>query len=60
MVLAVLLKTGLPLSVSLQYLCPALQKRSFISPNMETKNLWSRDPHEKLGVAQQVFVFYGS
>jgi hypothetical protein len=50
----------LPFSVTVQHLCSALQKSSFISPNIETKNLWRRVPHEKLVVAQQVTVFYGS
>jgi hypothetical protein len=50
----------LSLSVTVQYLCSASQKRSFISPNTETKNLWSRVPHEKLGDAQQVIILYGS
>jgi hypothetical protein len=49
----------LPLSVTVQYLCSVFQKRPFISPNIETKNLWSRVPHDKLGVAKQV-TFYGS
>jgi hypothetical protein len=49
----------LPLSVAVQYLCSALQKRSFIVPNIETKNLWSTVHHKKLGVAQQVIVLYG-
>jgi hypothetical protein len=46
----------LSLSVSVKYLCSALQKRSFISPNIESKNLWSRVPPEKPGV----IVLYGS
>jgi hypothetical protein len=41
----------LPLSVTVQCLCSALQKCSFISLNVETKNLWSSVPNEKLGVA---------
>jgi hypothetical protein len=49
----------LPPSVTVQYLCSALQKCSFISPNMKTKNLRTRVPHEKLGIAQQVGVLYG-
>jgi len=50
----------LPISVTVQYLSSALQKSAYISPGIETKNLQSRDPHVKLGHAQQVFVFYGS
>jgi hypothetical protein len=53
-------ESWLPLSVIVQYLCSVLQKYSFTLPNIETKNLWSRVPHEKLGVAQKVIVFYGS
>jgi hypothetical protein len=33
----------------------SVEKSSFILPNIETKHLWSRFPHEKLGV-QQVIV----
>jgi hypothetical protein len=50
----------LPHSVTVQYLCSAFQEFSLMSPNTETKKLWSRVPHEKLGVAQQVIVRYGS
>jgi hypothetical protein len=50
----------LPLPVTVQQLCSALQKSALICPNIETKNLWSRVPHQKLGVAQQVTVLYGS
>jgi hypothetical protein len=37
----------LPHFVTVQYLCSALQKRSFILPNIETKNLGSRVSHDK-------------
>jgi hypothetical protein len=50
----------LPLSAIVQYLYSALQERLFILANIETTNLWSRVPHEKLVVAQQVIVLYGS
>ena len=33
----------LPLSVSVQCFCSALQKRSFISPNTGYNKLWSRE-----------------
>ena len=49
----------LPLSVTLIFVS-SFAKSSFILPNTETKNLWSRVPYEKLGVAQQVIVLYGS
>ena len=49
----------LPRSVTVQYLCSALQSSSFLSPNIETKNVWSRVPYEKLGVTQQFILFYG-
>jgi hypothetical protein len=38
----------LPLSVTVQYMCSALQSHSFILPNIELKNLRSRIHHEKL------------
>jgi hypothetical protein len=47
----------LPLSVTVLYLCSALQKLSFISPNIAIKTLWSKVPHGKPGVAQQVIFF---
>jgi hypothetical protein len=50
----------LSLSVTVQYFCSALQKLSFILPNTETKNLWSRVPLEKVEVAQQVIELYGN
>jgi hypothetical protein len=50
----------LPLSVTVQYLCSALQKCSFILLHIETKNLWSRVCHKLLGVAQQAIVLCGS
>jgi hypothetical protein len=52
--------SSLPLPVSVQYLCSAQQKLSFISPNMEIENVQSRVPHEQLGVAYQVIILYGS
>jgi hypothetical protein len=30
----------------------------YILPNIENKNLWSRVPHEKTEVAQQVIILY--
>jgi hypothetical protein len=34
--------------------------KTFILPYIETKNLWSRVPHEKLRFAQQVIILYRS
>ena len=36
------------------------KKKTSILPDIESKNLRSRVPHNKLGVAQQVIIFYGS
>ena len=52
--------SSLPLSVTVQCLCSALQKHSFIPPNIETRNLWNRVLNEKLGVVQQVILLYRS
>jgi hypothetical protein len=52
----VVLSVLLPLSVTVQYLCSALQKLSFISRNIATKNLQSGVSHDKLGGAQQVII----
>jgi hypothetical protein len=57
MMLAVLLEDGfLPLSVTSIYVFSIAKTFLYL----ETKNLWSRVPPEKLGVAQQVIVLYGS
>jgi hypothetical protein len=47
----------LPLSVTVQHLSLALQSPS-ISPNIECENLKSRISLVKVGVAQQVVIFY--
>jgi hypothetical protein len=47
----------LPLSVTVQHLCLALQS-PFILPNTESENLRSRISLVKLGVAQKVVIFY--
>ena len=60
--LAVLLKTVCCHFLGLFSICLQLCEKVhiYISHTTETKNLQSRDPHIKLGVAHQVFVFYGS
>jgi len=45
---------------SFKCLCSTLPKSAFISPNIDTKNLRSRVRHEKLIVAPQVIITYGS
>jgi hypothetical protein len=44
------------LCATLQYLCSVLQKSSFILLNIETKHIYSRVPHEKLALDQQVLI----
>jgi hypothetical protein len=60
MMLAVLFETVCCHFLRLQCLCSAVHKPSVVLPNIKTKILQSRIPHEKLGVAQQVIVIYGS
>jgi hypothetical protein len=51
--------SSLPFSGTVQCSRSALQKHSFISPNIEMKSLWSRVPNGKLRVTQQVIVRNG-
>ena len=58
--LAVLLETLCCHCVTSKFVFSFAKKSPFILSDIETKSLWSRFPHEKLGVAQQVIIFYGN